>query len=148
MELKQSPVYDAKNKRALPIRLLEKFLSIICTAILWIFIIITLYNKLYVNANNSLLHVFSILALFFIAAVLILGLWQFYNWFRFHNQKRRKEFPQQSLDEVGKLYGISARNMERLQQIRNAAVIEFRNHRYYYCIAGEAPIEIGMLRKK
>jgi len=144
----QSPIYEAKNKRHLLIRIIENILSITFTIVLWLFIIITLYNKLYVNTNAGLLHTLTIMALIVIASILLIILWQFYNWLRFHRQKRRKDFPQQTLAEVGRLYGISAENMERLQQIRNIAVVEFRNHRYYYCIAGESPIEIGMLRKQ
>jgi len=144
----QSPIYEAKNKRHLLIRIIENILSLAFTIVLWLFIIITLYNKLYVNTNASLLHTLTIMTLVVIASILLIILWQFYNWLRFHRKKRRKDFPQQTLAEVGRLYGISAENMERLQQIRNVAVVEFRNHRYYYCIAGESPIEIGMLRKQ
>jgi poly-beta-1,6-N-acetyl-D-glucosamine biosynthesis protein PgaD len=144
----QSPIYEAKNKRHLLIRIIENILSLAFTIVLWLFIIITLYNKLYVNTNASLLHTLTIMTLVVIASILLIILWQFYNWLRFHRKKRRKDFPQQPLTEVGRLYGISAENMERLQQIRNVAVVEFRNHRYYYCIAGESPIEIGMLRKQ
>ena len=144
----QSPVYEAKHKRPLLVRILEEVFAFVCTIILWFFIIITLYNKLYVNANPEEHHVLIVMALVSVAAIVILAGWQFYNWFRFHNKKRRKEFPTQSLEEVGRLYGISEKNMERLQNIRNVAVVEFRNHRYYYCIDGEDPIEIGMLHKK
>lgn len=143
-----SPIYDVKHKRHFLIRICEKLLSLICTIILWIFISQTLYNKLFIHANDSLQRTLVILALVIAASVLLLVLWQLYNWLRFRKKTRRKAFPQQSLAEVGKLYGISANNMERLQQIRNVAVVEFRDHRYYYCIAGETPIEIGMLRKK
>ena len=144
----QSPIYEAKNKRHLLIRIIENILSLAFTIVLWLFIIITLYNKLYVNTNAGLLHTLTIMTLVVIASILLIILWQFYNWLRFHRKKRRKDFPQQTLAEVGRLYGISAENMERLQQIRNVAVVEFRNHRYYYCIAGESPIEIGMLQKQ
>jgi poly-beta-1,6-N-acetyl-D-glucosamine biosynthesis protein PgaD len=145
---KQSPVFEAKHKRSLLVRVLEDIIAIACTIILWFFIVITLYNKLYVNANDNQTNFFIIMALVCVAVVVIMVIWQFYNWFLFHDKKRRKEFPQQSLAEVGELYGISKDNMERLQKIRNVAVVEFRNHRYYYCIDGETPIEIGMLRKK
>ena len=144
----QSPIYEANHKRYLLIRIIESILSIACTIILWLFVIITLYNKLYVHKNANLQHTLILMAIAIIAAISLMILWQFYNWLRFHRKKRRKAFPQQPLAEVGRLYGISADNMERLQQVRNAAVVEFRNHRYYYCIAGEAPIEIGMLREK
>lgn len=144
----QPPIYEANHKRYLLIRIMESILSVVCTIILWFFIVITLHNKLFINPNSSLQHTLTILALVFIVSIILLLLWQFYNWLRFHRKKRRKDFPQQTLAEIGRLYGISADNMERLQQIRNVAVVEFRNHRYYYCIAGEAPIEIGMLRKQ
>lgn len=148
LERKKEPVFDARNRRSLLVRALEKLVAICATIILWMFLTMTLYNKLYVEANDSLLHVALIMVLALALTVLLLGLWQFYNWFRYHNKGRRKEFKPQSLEEVGLLYGISLGNMERLQEIRNVAVVEFKNHRYYYCIDGEEPIEIGMLRKQ
>ena len=72
----------------------------------------------------------------------------FFIWFLYHGKERRREFPRQSIAEVGNLYGISSPNMEKLQSIRQAAVIQFKDHKYYYCMTGEPPIEIGMLREK
>lgn len=145
---KIEPVYVVADKRFWLLRLLEKIVVILSTIILWGFIVLTLYHKLFVDINSSLTQVLAVMIVAFAAVVLLLGGWQFYNWFRFHKKARRRAFKQQSLAEVGSLYGISADNMERLQSIRNVAVVEFKNHRYYYCIAGEEPIEIGMLRKK
>ncbi len=141
------PVYETKDKRNILIRIGERVLAILATVVLWIFIAVTLHNKLFVDFNPSLSRVLWIIALAFVGAVLIMGGWQFYNWFRYHNKARRKEFRRQTLEEVGNLYGISAINMARLQDIRSVAVVEFKDHRYYYCINGEAPIEIRMLRK-
>lgn len=142
-----APVFEAGGKRHPVVRLLENLIAVFCTLVMWLFLILTLYNKLYVNANPQEGRVLLTICLAFGAAFLLLGLWQLYNWLRFHKKARRKEFPHQSLAEVGKLYGISGENMERLQEIRKVAVVEFKNHRYYYCIQGQEPIEIGMLRK-
>lgn len=146
--LKQEPVFDAKAKRNFFIRALEELVAIGATIILWMFLLSTLYNKLYVEVNGNLERMVLILLVSFVLTVVLLGGWQFYNWFRYHNKGRRKEFKAQSLEEVGRLYGISLDNMELLQEIRNVAVVEFKNHRYYYCIAGQEPIEIGMLRRQ
>ena len=75
------------------------------------------------------------------------GGWQFYNWILYRGKDRRREFRRQSFEEVGNLYGISATDMAYLQDVRKAAVVQFHDNRYYYCIDGEKTIEIGMLRK-
>ena len=49
---------------------------------------------------------------------------------------------------MARLYGISEKDMERLQNVKNEAVVKFENNHYYYCIGSEAPIEIGMLCRK
>ena len=147
-ESKWEPVFEAKERQNFIIRVLEQLIAICATIVLWMFLLVAFYNKIYVETNASLEHVGEILLTSFILTVALLGGWQFYNWFRFHNKGRRKEFKPQSLEEVGMLYGISLGNMERLQEIRNVAVVEFKNHCYYYCIDGQNPIEIGMLRKK
>jgi hypothetical protein len=38
--------------------------------------------------------------------------------------------------------------MTRLQAAKESVEVVFRDGRYYYCIKGEAPIEIGMLGKE
>ncbi|SHK85812.1 hypothetical protein SAMN05216582_12110 [Selenomonas ruminantium] len=144
----KEPVYEAKDKQNRLVRIVEKVIAVVATIALWVFLVLTLYHKLFVDVTPSLIRVLWILARSLGGAVLIMGVWQSYNWFRFHKKARRKEFKRQSLADLGSLYGISAQNMERLQEIRSVAVVEFKNHRYYYCIAGEAPIEIGMLRKR
>ena len=141
------PVYEAKDQRNILIRIGEKILTIFATVVLWIFIALTLHHKLFAESNASLLRVWWIMALAFVIAVLLMVAWQFYNWFRYHNKARRRDFRRQTLAEVGKLYGISAINMARLQKVRNVAVVECRDHHYYYCIDGERPIEIRMLSK-
>ncbi len=142
----KEPVYEAKDKQNWLVRIVEKVIAVVGTVILWIFMAWTLYQKLFVDVTPALLQVLWILVLALVGAVLLMGLWQAYNWFRYHKKARRKAFRKQSLAELGNLYGISDLNMLRLQEIRNVAVVEFKNHRYYYCIAGEPPIEIGMLR--
>ena len=141
------PIYARKDDRPLLIRWGEKLFAILATLVMWVFLIWTLYQKLYVDAGEKLWSVLQVLAIGLLFSVALLGFWQFYNWFRFHNKARRREFPRQGLDEVGSLYGISAVDMARLQDVRKAAVVKFRNHRYYYCIDGEESIEIGMLRR-
>lgn len=144
---KIKPIYAAKDDRHFLIRWGEKLLAVISTLVLWVFLGVTLYYKLFVEANESLQLVLLILLLGLILSVLLLGSWQLYNWGRYRKKTRRQEFRRQTMEEVGNLYGISATNMARLQDIRKAAVVEFRQHRYYYCIDGEEAIEIGMLNR-
>ena len=141
-------VYDAKDRRSIIVRALESLTAFILTAAMWIFLIHTLYIKLYVEANDSLEQIFFILFVSSIGAAVVLGGWQFYNWQRFHKKQRRKAFPPQSPAEVARIYGISEENMMRLQAAKESAAVVFRDGKYYYCIKGEAPIEIGMLGKE
>ena len=142
------PVYETRDSRHVMVRALEKLLAFLGTLLLWAFLLATLYYKLVVESNPQEESVLRIICIALAGSVVILGLWQLYNWLRFRNKARRKEFRMQGLEEVGRLYGISGGNMLRLQEIRSLAVVEFKNHRYYYCTEGQDPIEIGMLRKK
>ena len=144
---KIKPIYAARDDRHFLIRWGEKLLAVLSTLVLWVFLCVTLYYKLCVEVSESLLLVLAILLLGLVVSVLLLGSWQFYNWARFHKKTRRQEFRRQTLEEVGALYGISATDMAKLQDVRKAAVVECRQHRYYYCIDGEAAIEIGMLNR-
>jgi hypothetical protein len=144
---KIKPIYAAKDDRHFLIRWGEKLLAVLSTIVLWGFLSVTLYRKLFVEANESLQLVLAILLLGLVISVLLLGSWQLYNWARYRKKTRRQEFRRQTLAEEGVLYGISESNMARLQDIRKAAVVEFRQHRYYYCIDGEEAIEIGMLNR-
>ena len=142
------PIYAVNDDRNFLIRWGEKIFTLIATLVLWCFLAMTLYNKLYVESGESLWQVLEILAIGFIFSAFLLGFWQFYNWFRYHGKARRKEFRRQSFEEVGKLYGISSSDMAYLQDVRKAAVVQFKDHRYYYCIDGEKSIAIGMLNDK
>ena len=143
---KIEPIYARNDDRHFLIRWGEKIFAVVATLVMWAFLAFTLYNKLYVEAGESLWQVMSVLGIGLLVSLLLLGGWQFYNWFLYRGKDRRKEFRRQSLEEVGSLYGISATDMAQLQDIRKAAVVQFRDHRYYYCIDGEKFIEIGMLR--
>lgn len=141
-------VYDAKDRRSIIVRALESFIAFVLTVAMWFFLIKTLYIKLYVDANDSLEQILLILLVSSLGAAVVLGGWQFYNWLRFHKKQRRKEFPPQSPAEVARIYGISEEDMTRLQTAKESAAVVFRDGKYYYCIKGEAPIEIGMLGKE
>ena len=143
----KEPAYEAKDKQNWLVRIVEKLIAVVATVVLWVFLGLTLYYKLFVDITPALMRVLWILVMALGGAVLLMGLWQSYNWLRFHKKARRKAFKRQSLAELGSIYGISDINMLRLQEIRSVAVVEFKNHRYYYCIEGAPPIEIGMLRK-
>ena len=141
------PIYSANDKRHFLIRWGERIFAIVMTIIMWIFIAITLHNKLYIEVGDGFWHVIDIMVLGGVAAVIVLGIWQWYNWILYHGKSRRKEFKHHSLHEVGALYGISAEDMARLLDVRKAAVVEFRDHRYYYCLDDGVSIEITSLRK-
>ena len=144
---KIEPIYARKDDRHFLIRWGEKIFAVVATLVMWAFLGYTLYNKLYVEAGESLWQVMAILGIGLLVSLLFLGGWQFYNWILYRGKDRRREFRRQSLEEVGNLYGISATDMAYLQDIRKAAVVQFHDNRYYYCIDGEKTIEIGMLRK-
>lgn len=142
------PIYARNDDRHFLIRWGEKIFAVVMTILVWIFMITRLHYKLTTEAGDGLFQVFDFLLIGFGLTLFALILWQIYNYSRFHKRERRKEFRDHTLSEFGLLYGISAENMSKLQEIRKAAVVRFENNRYYYCIDGEPAIEIGMLRKE
>lgn len=145
---KIEPVYSNKDQRHFIIRWGERIFAVVATFLVWYFIIENLYYKLTVEAGERLWTVIDIMILTFIITIILMSIWQLYNWLMFRNKKRRKGFPHQSLEHVGLLYGISGEDMWHLQDIRKAAVVEFENHRYYYKLDGGKSIEIKTLRRK
>ena len=122
-------------------------LAVVATAVLWVFMTHTLYEELVVYASPALWATIDILVIAFVAALLVLGAWQAYNWLWFRDKRRRREFRWQPLEEVAVLYGVSGSDMAVLQDVRQAAVVEFREGRYFYCVDDHEPIEITVLHK-
>ena len=147
-EPQKSLIIDETSKRNKLLVVLEWLVSVIGTILVWCFLVWDIYEKLFSGQYTGSMSMLILLLFVILVIVLVGGVWQFYNWYMFHGKDRRQKFPKQSIAEVGNLYGISQPNMEELQSIRQAAVIQFKNHKYYYCVAGEPPIEIGMLREK
>lgn len=135
---KQDIIIDETSHRNKLVVLLEKLIAVVFTILMWCFLIWHIYSKLFsdVYADSSM-EMLVLLLIVFVIILVVAGSWQFYNWYLYHGKDRRREFPPQPLDEVGELYGISSPNMERLQAIRQAAVIQFKDHKYYYCVEGE-----------
>ena len=147
-EPQKSLIIDETSKRNKLLVVLEWLVSVIGTILVWCFLARDIYEKLFSGQYSGSMSMFILLLFVMLVIVVVAGCWQFYNWFLYHGKERRREFPRQSIAEVGNLYGISSPNMEKLQSIRQAAVIQFKDHKYYYCMTGEPPIEIGMLREK
>ena len=147
-QTQEEPIIDETNKRNKLVVYLEWLVSVIGTILVWCFLAWDIYVKLFSGQYSGSWSMFILLLFVMLVIILVGGGWQFYNWYLYHGKERRREFPRQSISEVGNLYGISGSNMEKLQAIRQAAVIQFKDHKYYYCVTGEAPIEIGMLREK
>ena len=145
----QDFIIDETSHRNKRVVLMERLIAILFTILMWCFLFFDIYSKLFSGAYlESSIEMLMLFLIVFLIVLIVTGGWQFYNWYLYHGKDRRREFPPQSLDEVGTLYGISSPNMERLQSIRQAAVIQFKDHKYYYCVNGEPPIEIVMLREK
>ena len=112
--------FEAPYLRSRFVQLLEMLLAVVATAVLWMFMTHTLYEELVVYASPALWATINILVIAFVAALLVLGAWQAYNWLWFHDKHRRGEFRWQSLEEVAVLYGVSGSDMAVLQDVRQA----------------------------
>lgn len=88
--------------------------------------------------------------LFVVSALifLIMGGWQFYNWYRFHGKDRRKAFKKQPLSEVAALYGMSESDMQIIQSDFRQASVRYQDGRYWYVLPNERSVEIKSLREK
>lgn len=148
MDKDKTPIIYAPENRSRWLHILEKLLAGIFTLVLWFWVLRYIYNQLFdaTTVSKSVdMMIFLLIAT--VVIFLVEAFWQFYNWMLFHGKDRRREFPTQGLDEVGELYGISRDHMETLQEIQRAAVVRYEDNRYYYCIEGQDPIEIVMLRE-
>ena len=127
----------------------ERIVSVLLTLAVWFFLLQYIYNQLFAaELAAKTTDIMEFLGLAVLIVLAVEGGWQFYNWFLYHGKERRKEFPQQPLEEVGKLYGISGERMEDLQQIQRVAVVLYDDNRYYYSIEGKELIEIVTLREE
>ena len=142
------PIIVANNGRSSVKIWLEKILSVVLTFALWYILISSIIDKLFITNLDRTILTFAVLGIALALIILIGGMWQFYNWTLYHGKDRRQEFPRQSLEELGQLYGISGENMYKLQEIQSAAVIRFEDGRYYYCMKNHDPIEISALREE
>ncbi len=144
----EDPVIYAPEKRSSLLGIIEKILAVIFTVLLWCFLLFYIYSRLF--QTESMERTTSMMEFLLLAVGVIFLVefgWQFYNWFLFHGKDRRREFPAQSLQEVGRLYGITEHHMEELLLVQHMAVVRYEDNKYYYCIEGREPIEIVMLRE-
>ncbi len=126
----------------------EKIIAFLLTLLVWFFLLRYIYDQLFApEFVSTTTDMMIFLAEAIVVVFVVAALWQFYNWARFHGKDRRKEFPEQPLDEVGELYGISGKDMGDLQQIQRVAVVLYEDNRYYYCVEEQPPIEIVALRE-
>ena len=154
-----SPKYKRKYRRAIIIKapqsrsslinLFENLLAFGGTALLWAGIGIYFDNQLlapaYIEKTKS---VFIFLAGCAMVVFILSALWQYYNWFLYHGQDRRKAFPMQSLKEIGQNYGISEEEMSILQGDYQKVEVVYRDIKYYFQEPAAKTIEIVSLRKK
>ncbi len=128
---------------------LERLIALVLTALCWAgllwYIYVTLTSSENIIATRNIFLFFVVTA---VVIILISGGWQFYNWFLYHGEDRRKAFPLQSLEEFGRLYGIEGEDMACLQAIRKAAIIEYQDGHYYYATDDGRMIEIKALRER
>ena len=137
---------DKKDNRNKFFVIIEFLITIILTAMLWIFLVREIIYKL--TAPLYAVRTEAIAEILFLSVFVILVLylfWQGYNYLRFRGKDRRKVFPRQSIEAFGELYGIDGLDMLRLQAAQKGAVIRFADNRYYFCLPGANPIEIKAL---
>lgn len=146
---KEEILIDVSERRSKLVKIIEAVLSIIFTLLMWEFVAwMLLTNLIYGTVPDGSRAVLLVLPIAALAAVLLLGIWQLYNWARFHGKDRRREFPPQSLGEVGSLYGIIEEDMKRLQESCQSVKVHFGGGHYYYVEENDFPIEIRSLREE
>lgn len=123
-------------------------LSIVLTIFLWIVLFQGIINQLLGERLQQTLRMMSFLFIVSVLIFLIMGGWQFYNWYRFHGKDRRKAFKQQPLREVAVLYGMSESEMERIQGNFRQASVRYQDGHYWYVLPGAQSVEIKSLREK
>lgn len=123
-------------------------LSVVLTIFLWIILFKGIVNQLLGEKLQQTLGMMSFLFVVSALIFLIMGGWQFYNWYRFHGKDRRKAFKKQPLSEVAALYGMSENDMQIIQSdFRQASVLYQDGHYWYVPLDGQS-VEIKALREK
>ena len=142
-------IINVPEKQNPLVHTLEQMIAYVLTLLLWGEVLHYIYKNLFqFETWGKTVEMVAFLVLAMSIVFLLEGIWQFYNLRKYGGTDRRKEFPGQSMEEVGELYGISAGNMEVLSQVQKVAVIRWENKKYYYTIEGNEPIEIATLREE
>jgi poly-beta-1,6-N-acetyl-D-glucosamine biosynthesis protein PgaD len=127
---------------------LEWLVSIALTLLLWVVLYKEIVSQLLGRKLQQTLEMLSFLFVVSLIIFIVMGGWQFYNWYRFHGKDRRKAFKQQPLSEVAALYGMSENDMKIIQGNFRQASVQYQYGRYWYVLPDEQSVEIKSLREK
>lgn len=144
------PLIDASYKLPKWRIFLEAAFSVLMTLGVWAVLLLGIVPTAFGSAAKRQQSGRMFLFLFILAVIIFLlfAAWQYYNWHRFHGKDRRKAFAPQPLEEVGHLYGIELKDMEKLQGRFRSADVIYQDGRYYYQLPGENPIAITALDER
>lgn len=126
----------------------EWMVSIALTICLWLVLYQEIASQLLGARRQQSLNMLIFLVVVSAIIFVIMGGWQFYNWYLFHGKERRKAFKKQPLSEVASLYGMSETEMAQMQGDFRQAEVVYAAGRYWYVLPEGRRIEITSLREK
>lgn len=145
---KPSWIINVNSRRKRWVVFLEWLVSIVLTLLLWVVLYKEIINQLLGRGLPRTLGMLSFLLIVSLLIFVVMGGWQFYNWYRFHGKDRRKTFEQQPLSEVAVLYGMSTSDMQIIQGDFRQASVQYQDGHYWYVLPDGQSVEIKALREK
>ena len=145
---KHSWIININSRRKRWVVFLEWLVSIVLTLLLWVVLYKEIINQLLGRGLPRTLGMLSFLLIVSLLIFVVMGGWQFYNWYRFHGKDRRKTFEQQPLSEVAVLYGMSTSDMQIIQGDFRQASVRYQDGHYWYVLPDGQSVEIKSLREK
>ncbi|WP_302348994.1 hypothetical protein [uncultured Megasphaera sp.] len=89
---KPSWIINVNSRRKRWAIFLEWLVSIVLTLLLWVALYKEIINQLLGRGLPRTLGILSFLLIVSLLIFVVMGGWQFYNWYRFHGKDRRKAF--------------------------------------------------------
>lgn len=127
-----NPIINNEKSRNKFIVLIEKLIRIVCTLVLWYFILLHIFEVLVLNHYEKTIQTFEFLGIISLVVFLILFLWQHYNLYMFGSLERRKPRGAATKEHVANRFSISEDSLSKLQDSSrlNVRKVDFASSYY------------------
>lgn len=138
---KNKIIIDAPQGRSPFINYAEKFLAIVCTAVLWVVVLWHVYQQIFTGYAALLWGLIVFVLKITLGVYLIILLWQEYNLHMFGDKERRKLRKPLSAQELEAMLGITNAQFNVLHQAKRVD-LSVSDDNYSYCLNDNQKIEV------